>query len=96
TSQTCAECGHVDKRNRVDQGLFICRGCGVVAQPTGMLPATSPHVALLCGLRGVSHASLPPHSGCLDGGANPAASRALPPSPVLQGRVKLTIGSSGL
>ncbi|MET7542559.1 transposase [Streptomyces sp. NPDC005507] len=31
TSQTCAECGHVDKRNRVDQGRFICRGCGVVA-----------------------------------------------------------------
>ncbi|MEU9397400.1 transposase [Streptomyces sp. NPDC048324] len=31
TSQTCAECGHVDKRNRVDQGLFICRECGVVA-----------------------------------------------------------------
>ncbi|MDA5143073.1 transposase [Streptomyces sp. AD681] len=31
TSQQCAECGHVDKRNRVDQGLFICRGCGVVA-----------------------------------------------------------------
>jgi IS605 OrfB family transposase len=31
TSQTCAQCGHVDKRNRVDQQLFICRGCGVVA-----------------------------------------------------------------
>ncbi|MFE2985955.1 RNA-guided endonuclease InsQ/TnpB family protein [Streptomyces sp. NPDC059262] len=31
TSQTCAECGHADKRNRVNQGLFICRGCGVVA-----------------------------------------------------------------
>ncbi|MER6277640.1 transposase [Streptomyces sp900105245] len=31
TSQTCAECGHVDKRNRVDQRLFICRKCGVVA-----------------------------------------------------------------
>ncbi len=31
TSQTCAECGQVDKRNRVDQGLFICWGCGVVA-----------------------------------------------------------------
>ncbi|MEU9397407.1 transposase [Streptomyces sp. NPDC048324] len=31
TSQTCAECGHVDKRNRVNQELFICRGCGVVA-----------------------------------------------------------------
>ncbi|MEV5756406.1 transposase [Streptomyces tendae] len=31
TSQTCAQCGHVDRRNRVDQGLFICRECGVVA-----------------------------------------------------------------
>ncbi|MER6690618.1 RNA-guided endonuclease InsQ/TnpB family protein [Streptomyces minutiscleroticus] len=31
TSQTCAECGHVGRRNRVDQGLFICRRCGVVA-----------------------------------------------------------------
>ncbi|WP_240204325.1 RNA-guided endonuclease InsQ/TnpB family protein [Streptomyces actuosus] len=31
TSQTCCECGHVDKKNRVDQALFICRNCGVVA-----------------------------------------------------------------
>ncbi|MFE7157022.1 RNA-guided endonuclease InsQ/TnpB family protein [Streptomyces sp. NPDC057636] len=31
TSQMCCECGHTDKKNRVDQGLFICRGCGVVA-----------------------------------------------------------------
>ncbi|GHD30699.1 transposase [Nocardiopsis kunsanensis] len=31
TSQTCAECDHVGKRNRVGQGLFVCRGCGVVA-----------------------------------------------------------------
>ena len=31
SSQECAQCGHVDKRNRVDQGLFLCRGCGVVA-----------------------------------------------------------------
>ncbi|MFE6806504.1 RNA-guided endonuclease InsQ/TnpB family protein [Streptomyces sp. NPDC057681] len=31
TSQTCYECEHLDRRNRVDQGLFICRGCGVVA-----------------------------------------------------------------
>ncbi|GHD19903.1 hypothetical protein GCM10007147_11270 [Nocardiopsis kunsanensis] len=30
TSQTCAACDHVGKRNRVGQGLFICRGCGVV------------------------------------------------------------------
>ncbi|MFF1396154.1 RNA-guided endonuclease InsQ/TnpB family protein [Streptomyces sp. NPDC058287] len=31
TSQQCCECGHTDKKNRVDQGLFICRECGVVA-----------------------------------------------------------------
>ncbi|MGW0878213.1 RNA-guided endonuclease InsQ/TnpB family protein [Streptomyces sp. NPDC002671] len=31
TSRTCAECGHVDKANRVSQAWFACRGCGVVA-----------------------------------------------------------------
>ncbi|MFF1568743.1 RNA-guided endonuclease InsQ/TnpB family protein [Streptomyces sp. NPDC058293] len=31
TSQMCSQCRHIDKRNRVNQGLFICRGCGVVA-----------------------------------------------------------------
>ncbi|MER5754963.1 transposase [Streptomyces sp. NPDC002088] len=31
TSQTCSACGHLDKRNRVDQALFTCRNCGVVA-----------------------------------------------------------------
>ncbi|MCX5562804.1 transposase [Streptomyces sp. NBC_00038] len=31
TSQECAECHHIEKKNRVDQALFVCRGCGVVA-----------------------------------------------------------------
>ncbi|MER6066594.1 transposase [Streptomyces sp. NPDC001792] len=31
TSQTCAECGQVDKRNRASQARFQCRSCGVVA-----------------------------------------------------------------
>ncbi|WP_241474757.1 transposase [Nocardiopsis xinjiangensis] len=31
TSLTCAECEHVDTRNRVGQGFFLCRGRGVVA-----------------------------------------------------------------
>lgn len=31
TSQTCAECGHIDKKNRPTQALFICQRCGVVA-----------------------------------------------------------------
>ena len=31
TSQECAECHHIEKKNRVDQALFICRKCGLVA-----------------------------------------------------------------
>ena len=31
TSQGCAECGHINKKNRVSQAMFTCRGCGVVA-----------------------------------------------------------------
>ncbi|MFD4414261.1 RNA-guided endonuclease InsQ/TnpB family protein [Streptomyces sp. NPDC058476] len=31
TSQECADCHHIDKKNRVDQALFICRSCGGVA-----------------------------------------------------------------
>ncbi|MFI9171810.1 RNA-guided endonuclease InsQ/TnpB family protein [Streptomyces lincolnensis] len=31
TSRTCAECGHIDKANRVSQAWFACRNCGVVA-----------------------------------------------------------------
>ncbi|WP_415925836.1 zinc ribbon domain-containing protein [Streptomyces sp. AK02-04a] len=31
TSRTCAECGHVDRANRVSQTWFACRNCGFVA-----------------------------------------------------------------
>ncbi|GAA4632399.1 RNA-guided endonuclease TnpB family protein [Actinoallomurus vinaceus] len=31
SSQQCAECGHVDRLNRVSRAVFTCRGCGVVA-----------------------------------------------------------------
>ncbi|MER6997857.1 transposase [Streptomyces sp. NPDC000410] len=30
TSRTCAECGHVDRANRVSQAWFACRSCGFV------------------------------------------------------------------
>lgn len=30
TSQQCSECGHIDRRNRVDQATFVCRACGVI------------------------------------------------------------------
>ncbi|MGW5258484.1 RNA-guided endonuclease InsQ/TnpB family protein [Streptomyces sp. NPDC004012] len=31
SSKECAECGHVDRLNRVSQAKFVCRSCGVVA-----------------------------------------------------------------
>ena len=31
TFRMCAECGHIDKKNRVSQAFFACRNCGVVA-----------------------------------------------------------------
>jgi IS605 OrfB family transposase len=31
TSQTCADCGHRERANRVSQSEFTCRSCGVVA-----------------------------------------------------------------
>ncbi|WP_067283249.1 RNA-guided endonuclease InsQ/TnpB family protein [Streptomyces jeddahensis] len=30
TSRTCAECGHIDRANRVSQTWFACRNCGFV------------------------------------------------------------------
>ncbi|MFD6322800.1 RNA-guided endonuclease InsQ/TnpB family protein [Streptomyces sp. NPDC058442] len=30
TSRTCAECGHLDRANRVSQARFACRSCGFV------------------------------------------------------------------
>lgn len=29
TSRQCSPCGHLDRRNRVDQATFVCRACGV-------------------------------------------------------------------
>ncbi|MEV0640102.1 transposase, partial [Streptomyces sp. NPDC050619] len=31
TSRTCAECGYIDRANRISQAWFACRSCGVVA-----------------------------------------------------------------
>ncbi|MET8509979.1 hypothetical protein ABZV60_36185, partial [Streptomyces sp. NPDC004787] len=58
--------------------------------PTGTLPTSSPAGARTRGMPGASHASLPPRKGSLDAGGHAAASRALPASPVLYGRGKLT------
>nr|WP_307078351.1 zinc ribbon domain-containing protein [Streptomyces canus] len=40
TSRTCAECGHIDRANRVSQAFLACRNCGFVdhADRWGHLP----------------------------------------------------------
>ncbi|MFC5669345.1 zinc ribbon domain-containing protein [Streptomyces incanus] len=30
TTRTCAECGHIDRANKVSQARFACRSCGFV------------------------------------------------------------------
>ncbi|MFZ4299961.1 RNA-guided endonuclease InsQ/TnpB family protein [Streptomyces cinereoruber] len=30
TSQQCSECGHIDRKNRIDQATFACRSCGAL------------------------------------------------------------------
>ncbi|MET9673976.1 transposase [Streptomyces sp. NPDC006482] len=30
TSQQCSQCGHIDRKNRVDQATFACRACGAL------------------------------------------------------------------
>ena len=31
TSQTCSRCGHVDKKNRESQAVFVCKKCSYTA-----------------------------------------------------------------
>ncbi|MGW6412762.1 zinc ribbon domain-containing protein [Streptomyces vinaceus] len=91
TSRQCSQCGHTDRRSRRSQASFACRACGCLANADDSAShniARKGEAVWAAGResRGPCH----PCKGCLDGGANPAASRALPPRPALQGRVKLT------
>jgi transposase len=67
TSQTCAECGHVDSRNRVRQLLFRCVACGHEAHADvnaarNILRAGRAQQATACGGH-VKAATLCPRSG---------------------------------
>jgi putative transposase len=89
TSRTCADCGHADKRNRVSQAKFTCRGCGVVAHADRNASrniAARGQVAWNAGRE--SRAPAPArHGQGLDAAASITASDALAASSVLQGRV---------
>jgi putative transposase len=89
TSRTCADCGHADKRNRVSQAMFTCRGCGVVAHADRNASrniAARGQVAWNAGRQ--SHAPAPACDGQgLDAAASITASDALAASSILQDRV---------
>ena len=83
TSQQCSECDQIDNKNRASQSLFICRNCGVVAHADRNASRNIARKGEAVWTAGrESRVSATPQ-GCLDGGDHPAASWALPPSPVL-------------
>jgi transposase len=89
TSQGCADCGHTDKKNRVSQAMFTCRGCGVVAHADRNASrniAARGMVAWNAGRESRAPA-LARHGQRLDAAASITASDALAASPVLQDRV---------
>jgi putative transposase len=89
TSRTCADCGHADKRNRVSQAVFTCRGCGVVAHADRNASrniAARGQAAWKAGRESRAPAPACQRQG-LDAAASITASDALAASSVLQGRV---------
>ena len=89
TSRTCADCGHADKRNRVSQARFTCRGCGVVAHADRNASrniAARGQAAWNAGRESRAPAPACDRQG-LDAAASITASDALAASSVLQSRV---------
>ena len=87
-TQGCAECGHTDKKNRVSQAIFTCRGCGVVAHADRNASRNIAARGRFAWDGGVNQRPCP----CLcqaglDAAASITASDALAASPALQGRV---------
>ena len=92
TSRTCADCGHADKRNRVSQARFTCRGCGVVAHADRNASrniAARGQVAWDAGRESRAPAPSCDRQG-LDAAASITASDALAASSVPSGPSKLT------
>lgn len=78
TSQECAECHHVDKRNRPSQAVFACRSCGVVAHADRNSSRVIAHRGESMWMAGRESRVPAPREECSDAGGNAAASRALP------------------
>jgi IS605 OrfB family transposase len=80
TSQECAECHYIDKRNRPSQAMFKCRNCGVVAHADLNTPRVIAQRGEDMWAAGRESRVPAPRKECSDAGGNATASRALPAS----------------
>jgi len=83
TSQECAECHHIEKRNRPSQAVFACRSCGVVAHADHNASRVIAHRGADTWRAGRESRVPAPRHRCSDAGGDTAASRALPARSVL-------------
>ncbi|MEU2868069.1 transposase [Streptomyces olivoreticuli] len=81
TSRQCSGCGHIDRKNRVDQATFACRACGLLANADDNASHNIDRKGEIVWTAGRESRVPVTPSGCLDGGDDPAASWVLPPSP---------------
>ena len=77
TSQECAECHYVDRRNRPSQAVFVCRSCGVVAHADLNAPRVIAQRGEDAWAAGRESRVPAPRKECSDAGGDVAASRAL-------------------
>jgi len=83
TSQECAECHYVDRRNRPSQAVFECRSCGVVAHADLNAPRVIAQRGESMWMAGRESRVPASEQGAQTREANAAASRALLASSVL-------------
>ncbi|MEU4067537.1 transposase [Streptomyces wedmorensis] len=85
TGQQCSQCGHIDRKNRVDQATFACRACGALMHADDNASHNIDREGRAVWTAGRESRVPVAPGGRLDGGDTPTASRALPPSPSLSG-----------
>jgi len=86
TSQECAKCHYIDKRNRPSRAVFECRSCGVVAHADHNSSRVIAQRGVDMWTAGRESRVPAPQQRCLDAGGNAAVSRVLPARSVLEDR----------
>ncbi|MFE5594799.1 zinc ribbon domain-containing protein, partial [Streptomyces sp. NPDC056549] len=74
TSQRCSQCGHIERGNRQSQATFACRSCGFLANADDSASHNIARKGETVWTAGRGSRAPATPKGCLNGGANPAAS----------------------